>query len=84
MRIIMLKQRRNFKYLINIYSWIKKYEKFGIEGLLDKRGKRRNKNEMSEIEILKAKNKLLESENLRKQMEIDFLKKLDEIERRRF
>lgn len=67
-----------------IYSWIKKYEKYGIEGLLDKRGRRKNENEMSEIEILKAKNKLLESENRRKQMEIDFLKKLEEIERRRF
>ncbi|SKC93090.1 hypothetical protein SAMN02194393_05568, partial [Maledivibacter halophilus] len=31
---------------------------------------------MSEVEKLKAQNKLLQAENRRKQMEIDFLKKL--------
>jgi transposase-like protein len=67
-----------------VYSWTTKYEKNGIEALLDKRGKRKPETEMSEIEKLKAKNKLLEAENKRRQMEIDFLKKLDEIERRRY
>jgi hypothetical protein len=37
-----------------------------------------------ETEKLKAKNRLLEAEIRTKQMEIDFLKKLEEIERRRF
>lgn len=46
--------------------------------------KRKSENEMSELEKLKSQNKLLEAENKRKQMEIDFLKKLDEIERRRY
>ncbi|MDT2238220.1 hypothetical protein P7H19_20895 [Paenibacillus larvae] len=36
---------------------------------------------MSEVEKLRAQNKLLQAENRRKQMEIDLLKKLDEIER---
>lgn len=67
-----------------IYSWMKKYQKIGAESLLDKRGKRKLESEMSELEKLKAKNKLLEAENRRQQMEIEFLKKLDEIERRRF
>ena len=66
-----------------VYSWTSKYQKYGVEALLDKRGKRKSKDEMSELEKLKAQNKLLEAENRRKQMEIDFLKKLDEIERRR-
>ncbi len=39
---------------------------------------------MSEVEKLRAQNKLLQAENKRKQMEIDFLKKLKEIKRRRF
>lgn len=67
-----------------VYSWIKKYEANGVEALIDNRGKRKLESDMSEIEKLKAKNKVLEAENRRQQMEIDFLKKLDEIERRRF
>jgi transposase len=67
-----------------VYSWTMKYEKYGVEALRDKRGKRKSQDEMSEVERLKAQNKLLEAENKRKQMEIDLLKKLDEIERRRF
>ena len=65
-----------------VYTWTTKYENKGVEALLDGRGKR--KNEMSELEKLKAQNKLLEAQNSRQQMEIEFLKKLDEIERRRF
>lgn len=66
-----------------VYSWTKKYEETGVEALKDKRGKRKKANEMSEIEKLRAQNKLLEAQNKRQQMEIDFLKKLEEIERRR-
>ncbi|MHC1720851.1 MAG: helix-turn-helix domain-containing protein [Clostridiaceae bacterium] len=66
-----------------VYTWTSKYQKYGVIALQDKRGKRKTKDEMSELEKLKAQNKLLEAENRRKQMEIDFLKKLDEIERRR-
>lgn len=67
-----------------VYAWVNKYEKDGIEALQDRRGKRKDEEEMSELEKLKARNKLLEAENRRKQMEIDFLKKLKEVERRRF
>lgn len=66
-----------------VYSWVTKYENHGIEALQDKRGKRKSEDEMSEVEKLRAKNKLLQAENRRKQMEIDFLKKLEEIERGR-
>jgi transposase len=66
------------------YSWTNKYINNGIGGLQDRRGKRKSEDEMSETEKLRAQNKLLEAEIKRKQMEIDLLKKLDEIERRRF
>ncbi|TJY37547.1 transposase [Cohnella pontilimi] len=67
-----------------VYSWVNKYLKSGAEALQDRRGKRKTEEEMSEVEKLKAQNKLLQAENRRQQMEIDFLKKLDEIQRRRF
>jgi transposase-like protein len=67
-----------------VYMWTNKYESVGVEGLQDRRGKRKDEDEMSELEKLKAQNKLLEAQNRRQQMEIDFLKKLEEIERRRY
>jgi transposase len=67
-----------------VYSWTNKYLTSGVEALEDGRGKRKPEDKMSEVEKLRAQNKLLQAENLRKQMEIDLLKKLDEIERRRF
>ena len=67
-----------------VYSWTTKFETQGIEALQDKRGKRKPLAKMSEVEKLKAENKLLEAQNKRQQMEIDFLKKLEEMERRRF
>ena len=67
-----------------VYSWTTKFETQGVEALQDKRGKRKPLEEMSEFEKLKAENRLLEAKNKRQQMEIDFLKKLEEIERRRF
>lgn len=67
-----------------VYSWVIKYENGGVEALQDKRGRRKSVEEMSELEKLKAENKLLQAENKRKQMELDFLKKLKEIERGRY
>ncbi|AKA72129.1 helix-turn-helix domain-containing protein [Clostridium scatologenes] len=66
-----------------VYAWVKKYEEYGSESLSDQRGKRKSPNEMSETEKLAVQLKLLEAENNRLKMENDFLKKLDEIERRR-
>lgn len=51
---------------------VKKYESKGVEALKDKRGKRKLESEMTELEKLKAQNKLLSAENTKKQMEIDF------------
>ena len=66
-----------------VYSWVSKYDKSGVDGLKDRRGKRKFINEMTEVEKLRAENKLLKAKERRQQMEIDFLKKLEEIERRR-
>jgi transposase-like protein len=66
-----------------IYSWVSKYEEKGIDGLLDKRGKRKSLNEMTEVERLQAENKMLKAENKQKEMEIAVLKKVQEIERGR-
>lgn len=60
-----------------------KYESGGVEALKDNRGKRKNPDEMSELEKLRAEVKLLKAEKERAEMEASFLKKLEEIERRR-
>ncbi|MCD8357431.1 MAG: helix-turn-helix domain-containing protein [Clostridia bacterium] len=67
-----------------IYQWTKKYQSDGVEGLVDRRGKRKTESEMSELEKLRAENRLLQAEKRKAELEIAFLKKLDEIERRRF
>lgn len=67
-----------------VYTWMKKYSETGAEGLLDQRGRTKPKNEMTELELLRAENRLLKAQNKRQEMEMAFLKKLDEIERRRF
>ena len=66
-----------------IYTWVRKYKSQGWESLADRRGKRKAPAEMNDSEKLAVKLKLLEAENKRLQMENDFLKKLDEVERRR-
>lgn len=66
-----------------IYSWVRKYEKDGIDGLADRRGHRRDKSSMDEVEKLHAQLKLKDAENRRLQMENDLLKKLEALERGR-
>lgn len=66
-----------------VYSWTGKYKQGGAEALVDRRGKRKASEELTETEKLAAQVKLLEAENKRLQMEVDFLKKLKEVERRR-
>ena len=60
-----------------------KYKEKGVEGLRDRRGKRKSQDEMNELEKLRAEVKILRAEKERAKMEISFLKKLEEIERRR-
>lgn len=65
-----------------IYSWVRKYEKFGVDGLSDKRGKRKDISEMSELEYLRAENRLLQAQIKDKELEVALLKKVKEFERR--
>jgi len=67
-----------------VYQWVKKYETAGERGLSDNRGKRKTEEAMTELEKLRAENKLLLAEKKRAEIEIEFLKKVDEIERRRY
>ena len=64
-------------------SYTVKYETGGVEALRDNRGKRKSPDEMNELEKLRAEVKILKAEKERAEMEASFLKKLDEIERRR-
>ena len=60
-----------------------KYEARGVEGLKDNRGKKKNFNDMTELERLRTENRILRAEKKQAEMEASFLKKLEEIERRR-
>jgi transposase-like protein len=66
-----------------VYAWVRKYEANGYEALMDRRGKLKEAAELTESEKLSAQFKLIEAENRRLKMENDFLKKLNEVERRR-
>ena len=60
-----------------------KYEKYGLNALQDNRGKRKPEDTLTEIEKLRAELKLEKAKRQKAEMEASFLKKLDEIERRR-
>jgi len=64
-----------------VYSWVRKYEERGVEGLSDRRGRRKDEASMSELEKLQARIKLKDAENYRLRMENDLLKKLAELGR---
>jgi transposase len=66
-----------------VYQWVKKYGQEGEKGLKDKRGQRKAEPELTHEEKIQREMKRLERENERLQAENAFLKKLEEIERRR-
>ena len=64
-----------------VYQWVKKYEESGEEGLSDKRGKRKEESQLSELEKLQRENARLKKQLELKERENYVLKKLQEIER---
>ncbi len=87
-----LKHNREFKkaaevYQVSysqVYQWVKKYELEGQDGLLDRRGKRKLEDSLSEVEKLQKKIDQLEKQLELKENENTLLKKVKEFERRRY
>ena len=61
--------------------WVLKYEKGGLDALIDKRGRKKSEEELTELDRIKIENKLLKSKAKYLEAEVEFLKKLKEIER---
>jgi transposase len=66
-----------------VYGWVKKYEVGGQEALHDGRGRTKALEELTDADRHKLAMKKLEYENERLRAENAFLKKLQELERRR-
>ncbi|KYG26559.1 transposase [Alkalihalobacillus trypoxylicola] len=66
-----------------VYHWVKKYEEGGEEALKDRRGVKKEAAHLTSEERIALQMKKLETENERLRAENLFLKKLEEIERRR-
>lgn len=62
-----------------IYSWVRKYEARGVEGLNDRRGKSKSEDELTEADRLRMENKILQAKLKDQEMEIKLLKKLREL-----
>lgn len=67
-----------------VYQWVKKYEDGGEDALKDGRGRKKAPEELSEHDRQKLAMKKLEYENERLRAENALLKKLQELEGRRF
>ena len=64
-----------------VYSWAKKYDANGEEGLLDKRGRHKTDNEVDELERLRRENKRLKCQLEENDKLVQLLKKVKEFER---
>lgn len=63
-----------------IYSWVRKYEEKGIDALVDGRGRTKPESEMTDTEKLQDQVRMLEAQLREKEMEIELLKKVRELE----
>ena len=84
-----IEHNRNYKEAASIYdvsynqvySWVKKYDMNGEEGLTDKRGRHKTDNEVDELERLRRENARLKKQLEEKDMLTELLKKVQEFER---
>lgn len=65
-----------------VYSWVRKYDDSGEEGLTDRRGKHKSDDEVDEIERLRRENVRLKRQLEEKDMLVELLKKVKEFEGR--
>lgn len=63
-----------------VYSWVRKYDATGDEGLSDKRGHHKTDNEVDELERLRRENKRLKRQLEENDMLVQLLKKVKEFE----
>lgn len=64
-----------------VYSWVKKYDSCGKEGLIDKRGHHKLDDELDELERLRRENVRLKRQLEEKDMAVELLKKVKEFGR---
>lgn len=64
-----------------VYSWVKKYDANGEDGLTDKRGHHKTDDEVDELERLRRENLRLKRQVEEKDMVVELLKKVKEFER---
>ena len=64
-----------------VYSWMKKYDSEGEEGLIDKRGHHKLDDEVDELERLRRENVRLKRQLEEKDMTVELLKKVKEFGR---
>ena len=64
-----------------VYSWVKKYDASGEDGLSDKRGRHKTDDEVDELERLRRENIRLKRQLEEKDMAVELLKKVKEFER---
>ena len=84
-----INHNRNYKETANIYSvsysqvysWVKKYNENGEEGLVDKRGCHKTDDEVDELERLRRENLRLKKQLKEQEMINQLLKKVQEFER---
>ena len=67
-----------------VYSWVKKYKAEGKTGLSDRRGRRKPEEEIDETEKLRQRIQVLERELEDERIKNELLKKVQEVERRRY
>ena len=64
-----------------VYSWVKKYDSDGVDGLTDRRGHHKTDGEVDELERLRRENLRLKRQLEEKDMVVELLKKVKEFER---
>ncbi|OUB13603.1 hypothetical protein BK708_26355 [Bacillus thuringiensis serovar yunnanensis] len=65
-----------------IYSWVKKYKKNGVDGLQDRRGRNKPEEKLTELDLLRLENKRLKVRNDHLEIEGALVKKLEELKYR--